>query len=78
MEMVSQLFVRDNLPASFGENVYMVCGLIKSDTPLDGECIHILQGQFKEFECKNVASFSEGNNFDGVMRSPVWRKFAVK
>lgn len=76
--MILQLFVRDNVPPSFGENVYMVCGLIKSDTPLDGECIHILQGQFQEVECKDVASVSVGNNLDGVMLSNIWRKFAVK
>ena len=76
--MVLQLFVRDNVPADFGENVYMVCGLVKSETPLDGECIHLLQGQLNEVECKNVASMSEGENLDGVMTSPLWRKFVVK
>ena len=76
--MILQLFVRDNVPADFGENVYMVCGLIKSDTPLDGECVHLLQGQVKEVECKNVASVSAGNNLDGVMLAPLWRKFVAK
>lgn len=73
--MILQLFVRDNVPADFGENVYMVCGLVKSDIPLNDECIHLLQGQFQGVECKNVSSVSRGNNLDGVMLSPIWRKF---
>ena len=76
--MTLQLFVRDNVPPSFGENVYMVCGLIKSETPLDGECIHLLQGQFQEVECQNVASVSRGNGLDGLMLSRIWRKFTAK
>lgn len=76
--MILQLFVRDNVPLDFGENVYMVCGLIKSDTPLNGECIHLLQGQLQEVECKNVASISKGNSLDGVMTSSLWRKFVEK
>lgn len=76
--MILQLFVRDNVPPHFGENVYMVCGLIKSETPLDGECIYLLRGQLQEVECKDVSLISKGNNIDGILRSPLWRQFITK
>lgn len=74
--MNAQLFIRDNVPSDFGKNVYVVCGLIQSDTPLDGESVCVLNGQLIPLATKDVSAFSRGNNLDGVMQAPIWRKFA--
>ena len=73
--MVLQLFVRDNVPADFGENVYMVCGLIKSETPLSDESIHLFAGQLNDVESRDVSGVSRGNNLDGIIQQPLWKKF---
>lgn len=76
--MILQLFVRDNVPAEFGENVYMVCGLIRSDTPLVDECVHLFHGSLNDIDIKDCSAVTRGNSLDGVMKSAIWRKFTTK
>lgn len=68
---VGQLFVRD---IGGSENTYMVCGLIKTDKPLETETTHIFTADMVNvIESKDVSCHSRGNGFDGIMTSPIWR-----
>ena len=70
---VGQLFVRD-IYSGTEENTYMVCGIIKTDKPLDTETTHIFTADMMNvIESRNVEDISIGNGFEGIMTSPIWR-----
>lgn len=70
---VAQLFVR-NILGCKEPNTYMVCGIIRTDKPLEVESTHLISAEeLKFYETKDVREHSRGNNLDGVMRSPVWK-----
>ena len=70
---VGQLFVRD-ICGSTEENTYMVCGIIKTDKPLDTEATHIFTADMMNvIESRDVEDISHGNGFEGIMTSPIWR-----
>ena len=70
---VAQLFVR-NIIGCKEPNTYMVCGIIKTDKPLEVESTHILSAdELKFYETRDVREYSRGNNLDGVMLSNIWK-----
>lgn len=70
---VGQLFVRD-IYGSTEENTYLVCGIIKTDKPLDTEATHLLTADTVNIvESRNIADISRGSGLDGIMTSPIWR-----
>ena len=70
---VAQLFVRD-IACCKEPNTYMVCGIIKTDEPLETESTHLLSADdLKLYETKDVSEYSEGADFSGVMESPIWK-----
>lgn len=73
MKMTAQLFVREG--AGLGENEYMVCGIIKSDEKLDKESVHVFNGEMKDLSVVDRKEIAHGNNFDGIMTKPIWRRF---
>ena len=70
---VGQLFVRD-IQGCTQSNTYMVCGIIKTDSPLATENTHIFTAnEVNLIESKDVSETSDGNGLDGIMASPLWR-----
>jgi hypothetical protein len=70
---VAQLFVR-NILGCKEPNTYMVCGIIKTDRPLEVESTHLISADdVKFYETRDVREYSRGNNFDGVMQSHIWK-----
>ena len=70
---VGQLFVRD-ISGCKESNTYMVCGIIKTDTPLEAESTHLISADnVKHYGSEDVSKYSEGSDFHGVMISPIWR-----
>ena len=68
----AQLFVRNTSVTDNGR--YMICGLIKSDTPLkDGSVYTIsnLKGDLLLVEDRKEETI--GKALDQIMRSPIWR-----
>lgn len=70
---IAQLFVRR--PSGFKlENTYLVCGIIKTDEPLQLEAMHIVTADMVDvLESKDVSLYSRGNCLDGIMTSPLWK-----
>lgn len=73
MRIVGQLFTRDS--TALGENEYIVCGIIKTDEPLPTEHVNIISADAMALESNSFPMYSRGNGFDGIMRSPMWRRF---
>ena len=74
MNMLGQLFVRDT--GELGENVYLVCGLIKTDEPLEAETVHVIRSdQVRVLDSKDRHEQSEGRGLDDIVKMPIWRKF---
>lgn len=70
---VAQLFVR-NIIGCKEPNTYMVCGIIKTDKPLEVESTHLISADnVKFYETRDVKEYSRGCNIDGVMLSPIWK-----
>lgn len=70
---VGQLFVRD-IYGCKEENTYLVCGLVKTDEPLDVETIHtITANDVSVVGSEEVGRTTRGQGLDGVMTSPLWR-----
>lgn len=70
---VAQLFVREPYGCK-EENTYLVCGLIKTNTPLETEATHIFTADLITlYESKSVKEVSEGNGLDGIMKEGIWR-----
>ena len=70
---VAQLFVR-NILGCKEPNTYMVCGIIKTDKPLEVESTYLISADdLKFYETKDVSEYSRGNNLDGVMQSYIWK-----
>ena len=69
---IGQLFVRK--PVGFNaKNTYLVCGIIKTDEPLNLEHVHTFKSDMLTIlDRRDVKPFSRGNNLDGVMTSPLW------
>ena len=74
MEVLGQVFVRDT--GDLEKNVYLVCGLIKTDKPLETEAVHIVQSSLSTvYQVKDCRETSEGRGLDDIMKEPLWRKF---
>ena len=70
---VAQLFTR-KISVAKEPNTYMVCGIIRTDTPLDVESTHLISADdVKLYESRDVSDHSRGNDIEGVMRSPIWK-----
>lgn len=70
---VGQLFIRD-IAGSKEPNTYMVCGIIKTDIPLEVESTHLISADdVKIYEIRDVKEYARGNGFEGIMTSPIWR-----
>ena len=70
---VGQLFARRTAGIT-AENTYLVCGIIKTDEPLDTESTHLLTADLVNvLESRDVKEYTRGNNLDGVMTSPLWK-----
>ena len=70
---VAQLFVREPYGCK-EENTYLVCGLIKTDKPLETEATHILTADLVNlYESKSVEELSRGNGLDAIMQEGIWR-----
>ena len=70
---VGQLFARRTAGMT-AENTYLVCGIIKTDKPLNTETVHLLTSDFVNIlESRDVSDYTRGNNLDGVMTSPLWK-----
>lgn len=81
-----QLFVRKPIKDTdaVGKYSYIVCGMIVTDKPLEDEAIHTISvGDFR-YDLSTVSEYLvetaedlgaefKGNNFDGIMRQPIWR-----
>ena len=71
---LAQLFVRkvDGLT----KNTYLVCGLLNTETPLQGESVYTLLGTPVGL-CitgqEDRTSEARGNGLDGIMESPFWK-----
>lgn len=75
---LGQLFVRHTAGIT-ARNTYLVCGIIKTDEPLDTESTHLFTADMVTMlETRDVKSFSAGNDLDGVARSPIWKINIVK
>ena len=70
---IAQLFVRK--PGGFlAKNTYLVCGIIKTDEPLETESTHLLTADVVNVvESRDVKMYSRGNSLDGIMGSPLWK-----
>lgn len=70
---VGQLFVR-NILGCTEPNTYMVCGIIKTDKPLEVESTHLISAEdVKHYEVKDVREYARGVDFNGIMTSPIWK-----
>ena len=70
---VGQLFARRTTEIT-AENTYLVCGIIKTDEPLNTETTHLLTADFVNvLESRDVSEYTRGNNLDGVMTTPLWK-----
>lgn len=70
---VGQLFARRTVGIT-AENTYLVCGIIKTDQPLDTETTHLLTADLVNIlESRDVRAYTRGNNLDGIMTSPLWK-----
>jgi len=77
MRMIAQLFTRGS--EALGENEYMVCGVVKTSEPLDKERVNVILAELGTVVGSEAfPEHTVGNGFDGIMRSPVWRRFARK
>ena len=73
MKTSGQLFVR-GIYSSKEPNTYMVCGIIKTDAPLEVETTHIFDAHLVDIlESRSVKEIARGNGFDGIMTSPIWK-----
>ncbi len=71
MNIRGQLFCR--IPAGINTpNTYLVCGLIRTDKPIDDETIHTFSGDVTMYTSRNVKEYSRGNNLDGIMQESIW------
>lgn len=81
-----QLFVRKPTETTDmeGKYAYLVCGMIITDKPLEDEAVHTIsvdaftygQSIVSEYQvetAEDLGSEFKGNNFDGIMRQPIWR-----
>ena len=70
---VGQLFVRVTSGIK-EENTYLVCGIIKTDKPLETEATHIFTADMVDIiESRDVSDISRENSFDGIATSPIWK-----
>ena len=70
---VGQLFARVTSGIT-EENTYLVCGIIKTDKPLNTEATHIFTTDTMNIiESRDVSDISRGTNLDGIATSPIWR-----
>lgn len=70
---VAQLFTR-KLWGSKEKNTYLVCGIIKTDEPLEAETTHILSADNVTLhESADVSGVCKGKGLDGIMASPIWK-----
>ena len=70
---IGQLFARRTVGIT-AENTYLVCGIIKTDEPLDTESTHLLTADLVNIlESRDVRTYTRGENLDGVMTTPLWK-----
>lgn len=70
---IGQLFARKTTGIT-AKNTYLVCGIIKTDEPLNTEATHILTADLLTvLESRDVSEYTRGNNIDGVMMQPLWK-----
>lgn len=70
---VGQLFARRTVGIT-AENTYLVCGIIKTDEPLDTESTHLLTADLVSvLESRDVRTYTKGQSLDGIMTSPLWK-----
>ena len=70
---VGQLFARE-IAGSTEENTYLVCGIIKTDKPLETESIHIFTADMVNvLETNYIKHIACGNNLDGLMQERIWK-----
>ena len=68
----AQLFVRNS--SISGDGMYMVCGLIRSDTPLQEGAVYTIsniEGNLLLVEDREKETI--GKALDQIMRTPIWR-----
>lgn len=75
MDFTGQLFIRKAPETE--EGVYMVCGLIKIDKPLDDESVYLFCSNKARYGLiEEVGDKVRGKGFDSIMyESKMWRKF---
>ena len=71
MNIKGQLFVRKPVGIN-NPNVYIVCGLIKTDKLIDDETIHTMSIDATIHDSRNVEEYSRGSGFDGIMTTELW------
>ena len=71
MKILGQLFVREN--DALSKNTYLVCGIIRTDKPLEGESVHTFGGNIEVALVENREAEGKGNSLDGIVRTPIWR-----
>lgn len=69
---VGQIFIRKTSDIT-AENTYLVCGLIKTDKPLEEESVHTFTGDISIIDIENRKFSAMGKTLDGIIGSPFWR-----
>ena len=71
---VGQIFTREIARLDTEPNTYLICGIIKTDRPLECEATHIISGgPITIYESKSVEDVSRGNGLDGIMTEGIWK-----
>ncbi len=71
MKILGQLFVREN--DALSKNTYLVCGIIRTDKPLEAESVHTFDGNINVALVENRETEGKGNSLDGIVKEPIWR-----
>ena len=71
MKILGQLFVREN--SALSKNTYLVCGIIRTDKPLEIESVHTFDGNIEVALVENREAEGKGNSLDGIVQEPIWR-----
>lgn len=69
---VGQIFVRKTSDI-IADNTYLVCGIIKTDKPLEEESVHTFTGDISIIGTENRRFSAMGKTLDGIIASPFWR-----
>ena len=72
MKIAGQIFTR-KLESRSGGNAYLVCGIIKTNEPLEEEAIHTFTSDAVIHITESVKDVSRGQGLDGIMTSELWR-----